>query len=77
MEDIKRVGKFFEGLIDFFFDPCQKDEFQESVLCLIQNSLMNKRLKRNLIPKDMMDSLCSGGWDYKDYGSQRSGVCCE
>lgn len=68
-EDLDKIRKFYIGLFDFFFDPSQKDENHEAVLCLIENSQMNKRLGRSLIPQDMMDSLCSSGFNYKDYAN--------
>lgn len=67
MEEIKKIQTFFEGLIDYFFDPCQTDEGQQEVISLIQNSKMNQRLGHQLLPDNPMQFLCSSGWNYKDY----------
>lgn len=67
MKDIKVVQKFFEGLIDYFFDPCQQDENHQEVITLIENSKKNGRLRKNLLPDNSMSSLCSSGWNYQDY----------
>ena len=69
MDNLETIQKFFEGLIEYFFDPCQSDESHEEVLCLIRNSKKNKRLRREIIPQDIMLNLCSSGWDFKDYAS--------
>lgn len=69
MKELETIQQFFEGLIDFFFDPCRGDEEQQEVIKIIQNSIMNKRLGRQLLPENPMDSLCSNGWNYKDYAN--------
>ena len=67
MTDLQTVQQFFEGLIDYFFDPCQDDENHEQVIQLICASKMASRLKRQILPENSLDALKSGGWNYSDY----------